>query len=554
MNLLSTGNQWTEVSLDSYRTSLIIGTNGSGKSTVLDAIMFSLYNRPFRKVNKGQLINSVTGKGLMVEIEFTKGETCWKVRRGSKPNIFEIYKNKELVNQSADNTDYQAYLENIIGMNHKAFSQVVILGAASFVPFMQLSTPERRKVIEDLLDIQVFSDMQQLLLKRDRELYKILQSATTAKSLAETKLQMNVEFNKKQTTANEVLIKDKETKIDEIQAAALDVIEKLEIEQKAAKDIKSEHSVDVLNKDKRHSEDELAVLKSTIKSNESKVLFLTKHDSCPTCKQLIDAKFKNEEIEHANHEITDLAQRGKQHAQRIETLTTQINEIFEHNKRKQHHEALIVEYEREIAWYHKQVLTLSSEIAELKKTKDLIELKPFRAALASAEKELKSLIGRQAVHGVVGNLLKDTGIKSVIIRKYIPVLNKLINQYLASFDMFVDFQINEIFEETIKSRHKDDFSYESFSEGEKSRIDLALLLAWRDVARLRNSVATNLLILDEVFDGSLDGAGVDCLSSLMGMFQHTNLVVISHKENYMDRFERTIRFQKKVGFSRMEII
>lgn len=511
-----------------------------------------LFNRPFRKVNKGQLINSITGKNLLVEIEFEKGGIQWLVRRGSKPNIFEIHRDGTLIDQNAESKDYQGYLETVLGMNQKAFSQVVILGSASFVPFMQLTVPARREVIEDLLDIQIFSQMN-ILLKSKVSLNKdALFEATKNVEMIQHKFGVFEQLNQDLMNNRQEEIDGKKNKIDELTKVALQTIEKAEAEQSMLDDIRIDTSlIQKLNQEKREAEDEIMVFKQDSKASERIALFLNDHDTCPTCKQDIDADFKSSEmIKHLDN-VASLASTMSDLKKKVADIEAELNEIFEIEKTSKKHQALLDEYTREIGWYQQQVMLLTEEIAEIANRKTPTDLEPLRMELKDKQSALEVRNEHTKVLDCAATLLKDSGIKAVIIKQYIPVINKLINKYLAQMDFFVDFQINEAFEETIKSRFRDEFSYESFSEGEKARIDLSILLTWREIGRMRNSCSTNILILDEVFDGSLDIDGIENLSKIMNIFKDTNIIVISHKEDFIDRFDQTIKFVKDRGYSKM---
>lgn len=556
-NMLSTGNVFTEVRLDGSRTTLIIGINGAGKSTILDALTFVLFNKPFRKVNKGQLINSITNKNLMVEVEFAKGNNQWLVRRGSKPNVFEIHKDGVLVDQNSENKDYQAYLENVLGMNQKAFSQVVILGAASFIPFMQLTVPARREVIEDLLDIQIFSDMNVLLKARVSANKDAVIASDHALMMANTKLAMAEEFNRKQADGKGKIIDAHQAKIDELTQSALETIAKLEDEQAKLENIKVDTSqVETLNARKRELEDQILTWKNDIRVREKTVLFLNNHDSCPTCHQDIESTFKASELNEHETTIAMNIEKGRTYTRQVEEIDKRLNEIFEIGKVVKKHEALITEYEREIKWYQQQAVAMVLEVDKMKNDNtSATDIGPLEMELKDKLSVVEVRKEHTKVLDAAATLLKDGGIKSVIIKQYIPVINSLINKYLASMDFFVDFQINEAFEETIKSRFRDEFSYESFSEGEKMRIDLAVLFAWRTVAKMRNSAASNLLIFDEVLDSSLDQNGVDeFMQIIMSLLDHENIFVISHRGDAIgDKFDSVLKFKKVNGFSQLEM-
>lgn len=555
-NLLSTGNSFTEVRLDKSRTTLIIGQNGAGKSTILDALTFVLYNKPFRKVTKGLLINSITNKNLLVEIEFLdRNGKQIMVRRGSKPNIFEIYVDGELLDQDAENRDYQKALEDILGMNQKAFTQIVILGAASFIPFMQLTVPARREVIEDFMDIQVFSVMNKGLLKRASAHKEKVIEAERALRLVEAELGQAEAANRNYQADNDEMIAEKRKKIDEIATAALDVVGKLEEEQKKLDELPYNSATEkVLNQRKKELEATSQELITKIKIRQKEVDFLQRHDDCPTCNQSIQTSFKEERIRDHEKFIAMYIDEGKKCSKEIDKIDVELNEIFDLSKKRQKLVATIDEYQREIEWYKGQVDEIEYEISKLKVKKPLVDTNQMKLDL----KDKQSVVDMRAEMSKVMNsasaLLKDDGIKAVIIRQYIPVVNQLINKYLAEMDFFVDFHINEAFEETIKSRHRDEFSYESFSEGEKMRIDLAILFAWREVAKLRNSAATNLLVFDEVLDSSLDPNGVEeFIRIIKSMASDENIFVISHRGDAIgDKFDDVLKFTREHGFSKME--
>lgn len=554
-NLLSTGNVWTEVQLDKARTTLIIGSNGAGKSTILDAISFVLFNKPFRKVNKGQLINSITNKNLVVEVEFTKGNSRWMVRRGSKPNIFEIHQDGELIDQNAENKDYQSFLETVVGMNQKAFTQIVILGAASFVPFMQLSVPVRREVIEDFMDIQVFSDMGKHLKGRIGTNASQLMFIEHGLDTIKNKIKWVEESNSKQTEGNQTLIDSKNSRMEQIVQKAMETVEKLEAEKTKRDGIKVDtKQVGEFNAQKRLLEDELLTIKNEIKSHEKTVLFLNSNDTCPTCNEPL--RSKQSQLEENETRIAILAQQGHEKVDSLSEINVLLSEIFEIEKRIQKHDVRIIEFERELEDARHWVETITNEITELKATnkKVLTDVGPLKKELEEETIKYDQYMETKRVMDEAARLLKDDGIKAVIIKKYIPVVNSLINKYLAEMDFFVDFQINEAFEETIKSRFRDEFSYESFSEGEKMRIDLAILFAWREVAKKRNSAATNLLIFDEVLDSSLDPAGVEeFIRIIKAMTDNENIFVISHRGDTIgDKFDDVLKFSRVQGFSKLE--
>lgn len=560
MNLLSTGNAFTEVNLNTHKSTLIVGQNGAGKSTVLDALSFVLYGKPFRKINKPQLINTINGKNCVVEVEFDIGKKKYKVIRGIKPNIFEIYYNGEMINQSADVKDYQDMLEKtILKLNHKSFNQIVILGSASFVPFMQLPAAHRREIIEDLLDIQIFSVMNSLL--KDK-------AATNKSAITDNKYKLEmvidkIEIHKMHLEAQKIdntqLIADKQAKITKL-ANDVDGIKK-NIEQfnKEIEELRTK----LINKDKLSTkQSKLQTLQRQIgervKKTEKEIGFFTVHDTCPTCNQDISQEFKDTMIKEKSGQHTQLVDGLNKLQEELSIVVESMQEFAEindcivelnknvavsNNNTKFSNEA-IQELQIEVTALQEKTMNIENNSAEIK---TLLE---DQKALGLAKIELED---EKSVYDVASVLLKDSGIKTKIIKQYIPVINKLINKYLASMDFFVNFELDENFEEKIKSRFRDEFSYASFSEGEKARLDLALLFTWRSIAKLRNSASTNLLILDEVFDGSLDNTGNDeLLGILQALTQGNNVFVISHKTDaYLDKFEKVLKFEKHKNFSRI---
>ena len=560
MNLLSTGNAFTEVNLNTHKSTLIVGQNGAGKSTILDALSFVLYGKPFRKINKPQLINTINGKNCVVEVEFDVGKKKYRVVRGIKPNIFEIYHNGEMINQSADVKDYQELLEKtILKLNHKSFNQIVILGSASFVPFMQLPAAHRREIIEDLLDIQIFSVMNSLL--KD----KIATNKTTITD-NKYKLEMvvdKIDIHKKHLEAQKVdntqLIADKQSKITKLANDVTVIKKNVEAFNKEIEELRTK----LINKDKLSAkQSKLQTLQRQIgervKKTTKEIEFFTDNDTCPTCNQDISQEFKDNMIGDRTNQQTQLVDGLNKLQEELSIVVESMQEFAEindsivelnknvavsNNNAKFSNEA-IQELQIEVTALQEKTMNIENNSAEIK---TLLE---DQKALGLAKIELED---EKSVYDVASVLLKDSGIKTKIIKQYIPVINKLINKYLASMDFFVNFELDENFEEKIKSRFRDEFSYASFSEGEKARLDLALLFTWRSIAKLRNSASTNLLILDEVFDGSLDNTGNDeLLGILQALTQGNNVFVISHKTDaYLDKFEKVLKFEKHKNFSRI---
>ena len=558
-NILSTGNYFTEIVFNTNTDTLIVGENGSGKSTILDALCFVLFGKPFRNINKPNLINTINQKDCVVEIEFDINSKSYKIIRGIKPNIFEIYQNGELLNQDAASRDYQEYLENfILKLNYKSFTQIVILGSASFTPFMQLSASDRRLIIEDLLDIQIFSVMNNLLktkltINKDSILdikHRIdlcQQKYDICEKHIEDLKANNVETIKKY--GNEVVIH-------------IDTVGKLNSNvSNILSQIESFQSF-IIDRDKTETKvKDITKLESQIENTLSKykkdICFFEKNDNCPTCRQTIIPEFKAEEVVRLNTKVVEAGQGLQQLEIKLVEQQTKLNLITE--KQKEIHalnislatnNALITETNKYIDKLNKQILSLST--CGMISNKDELELSSLDTALNDLKNELKDLIDKKQYYEIASTLLKDTGIKTKIIRQYLPIINKMVNKYLATLDFFVNFNLDESFKETIKSRHRDDFSYNNFSEGEKQRIDISLMLTWRAVAKMKNSCNTNLLILDEIFDSSLDTNGTEEMMKILKILEGVNLFVISHRGDILqDKFTNIIRFQKIKNFSRI---
>lgn len=558
-NLLSSGNTWVEIELDKCHKSLIAGENGAGKSTLLDALSLVLYGTPFRSVNKPQLLNTINNKELVVEIEFFEGAYTYFVRRGIKPTIFEVYKDGTLLNQDSDSKEYQEYFEKyILKMNHKSFSQIVVLGSAAFVPFMQLKRPVRREVTEDLLDIQIFTTMNLLLKEKvtgnKDSLIEIDAYIDSTKKLIEVEKQRNLE----QKQNAEEIIAERQTKIGEydtlLRRGELE-IRGLESEvHELRKQIKTETTVKARHKKMQELYLQLQAREVHLTAH---VRFFEENDECPTCNQDIPenlktkAADKTEELQQVHEANQDLYEQIKE----IEDQREHFEQIREQIVK---YEGTIREMLGKITFWASLKKDVQADIEKIKQRTKKIE--SASSILANAERELleyetsrEELIHSRAVNEMAGVLLKDNGIKTKIVRQYIPIINKLVNKYLASMDFFVNFELDENFQEKIKSRFRDEFTYESFSEGEKARLDLALLFTWRAIAKMRNSASTNLLILDEVFDGSLDVQGTEELLRILDtLTTGNNVFVITHKTDaFIDKFERVIRFEKHKNFSRI---
>ena len=556
-NFLSTGNTFTEVDLTANKTNLIIGSNGAGKSTILDALTFSLFGKPFRKINKPMLVNSVNEKDCEVHIEFRIGPNEFKVIRGIKPAKFEIWQNGAMLDQSSNAADYQKQLEqNILKMNYKSFTQIVVLGSSTFVPFMRLPLAQRREIIEDILDIQIFSVMNTALKDKMKTSTEEMRDADYNVDMAEQKISMQRQLIEQLSTKDEAIIKDKQDYINQLlgeeEICQASVSQLNEESQKLCKDLDklsgANKKLNTLNNLKGKLTNKCATYK---KQHE----FFEENDTCPTCSQSITKEVREHKagvirsqvkelvlaIEELRCNMLDEQERCDEHTALSKQLSDVQQKIAGHN-------ATVTRINKNVRQLMLDVETLQNSkddnSAEYEKLKYLEkEHDDLKRQVALVKKERDTLLA-------AGHLLKDNGIKTRIIKRYLPVMNKLINQYLQNMDFYINFALNESFEETIKSRFRDIFSYESFSEGEKARIDIALLLTWRSVAKLKNSVDTNILILDEIFDGSLDQNGTGELGWILRNFDdNTNVFVISHKESLEGKFDRTLMCEKVKNFS-----
>ena len=555
-NILSTGNSFTVIKLNDTANTLVSGTNGAGKSTLLDAIVFALYGKPFRKINKNQLINSINQKDLLVEIVFSIGPNEYLIRRGIRPNLLEIWQNGNMINQDAAARDYQAYLESsILKLNYKSFTQIVVLGSATYVPFMELPAHSRREIIEDLLDIQVFSTINTLLKDRVGLNKENINENSYQKDLIENKIQTAEEHN-------DSIRKIKEKEVDKIRAKMTEHITKIEEEKSNIESIETvvESKYETIT-DKPTVKDKLEKAKRLkqelvikLRGHHDELSFYNNHDNCPTCKQGIEHDFKETIITDKGKKIGELdggleqlLEKVKGYESRIEEISSVEDEIRDNNLKIGDHRAQIKVSKGALVGFSNELKSAEEDVEAVDTTK----LEEFKSKLNSIEVEQTDLFNRKEILSVVSTMLKDGGIKSKIIRQYIPVMNKLINKYLSAFDLFVDFQLDENFNEVIKSRFRDTFSYASFSEGEKLRITLSIMLAWRTVAKLRNSVSTNLLVLDETLDGAMDGVGVENLiETLQNLNADDNIFVISHRgDQFGDKFVSHLKFQKVKNFS-----
>ena len=558
-NLLSTGNYFTEINLSNTSNTLVVGENGSGKSTMLDALCFGLFGKPFRDINKPQLLNSINNKDCVVEVEFNVNNKTYKIVRGIKPNIFEIYCNGELVNQEAASRDYQEYLEKfILKLNYKSFTQIVILGSASFTPFMQLKSADRREIIEDLLDIQIFSTMNGLVKDRLSNNKDLMVNTKHNIDLNQQKYDMQKKHIDELKQNNEDKVKEHEGEIESNLRTVSDLLANVSTLSTEVDNLQLvvESKIETENKVKK-----ITKLESQIESNLSKfrkdIGFFQNHDDCPTCRQAIAMEFKEEELVSLNTKVQECEHGLTQLESKLTEEQTKLNEINETQKNINRKQVEIAQNNTSISETNKYIDRLRKIVTQLKDTKTVTEkeekeLNTIDETLTSLKTDLKNLIHEKTYYEVASGLLKDTGIKTKIIKQYLPVINKLVNKYLASLDFFVNFNLDESFKETIKSRHRDEFTYNNFSEGEKQRIDMALMLTWRAVAKLKNSSNTNLLILDETFDSSLDANGTEELMKILHMLEGVNLFVISHKGDILqDKFANVIRFVKEKNFSRI---
>jgi len=559
-NFLSTGNVWTDILLDKSPNTLVIGENGAGKSTMLDALCFALFGKPFRKINKPQLMNSVNQKDMLVETEFTVGKSRYRVLRGMKPNVFEIYKDNVLINQTASVRDYQNYLEqNILKLNFNSFTQIVILGSSSFVPFMQLPTGARREIIEDLLDIKIFTAMNILLKEKLQQNKNNLKDIKYKIDLEQEKLEVHQKYIDEMQSKNKERIDSLKAEIEKSESA----ISRLEVDitnnnssvKELQESVNDEESVqkklNEILKIESKFEEKLKKLKKEIK-------FYQDNDHCPTCDQDIDDEIKSKKVNQNESKILEVDEAFEKLQIELDRENQRLLDIMEINKQIQEFLEKVSDSNNQISSLNKYIKQLRTNIdTEVDDVSDLKDdnkkVNDIKKQIKGYEKKRENEIHEKELLDVAAELLKDKGIKTQIVRQYVPVMNKLVNKYLAAMEFFVSFELNENFEETIKSRHRDSFSYASFSEGEKMRIDLSLLLTWRAIAKMKNSSNTNLLILDEVFDASLDSNGCDEFLKLLNeLGKETNVFVISHKGDILqDKFRSVIKFEKHKNFSRI---
>ena len=561
-NFLSTGDNPTTVFFDRSPTTLIIGENGSGKSTVLDALTFGLFGKPFRGINKSQLINTINEKGLLVEIDFSIGKKQFKIRRGVKPNLFEIIQNGKLLDQTANVRDYQEYLEKVIlKLNYKSFTQIVVLGSSTFEPFMQLKQSDRRTIVEDLLDIRIFSTMNGILKQKNSELKNDMGTLEIEKGLYNQKIKIQQDYIEKLNEDSDSIISQKEKEIKQFES-------KRKIATGTLASLNSEIGTlgkKILNEDsekKKSSEYEKVQSQIELKLHnaEKELEFYENNSTCSTCKQVIDDEFKKEKLIDISKKIDDKKDGLDKLQTEIDSLENTLKEYRKIGEKLVEKHKEIVVIQSKIDSFGDNIERTQKEINSFKDKKKVDnsqedELKTLKENLEECLQDYAKLSEQKTIHGYAYELLRDSGIKTKIIRQYVPIINKYVNRYLNELDFLINFSIDENFNETIQSQYRDEFSYSSFSEGEKMRIDLALLFTWRMVAKLKNSVNTNLLILDEVFDSSLDADGTDAFLKILNTLdKNTNVFVISHKgEILYDKFYSTIKFVKEKNFSKIEV-
>lgn len=558
-NFLSTGNQFTEVQLDECQNSLIIGTNGAGKSTILDALTFVLFGKSFRKINKPQLINSTNEKDCVVNIDFRIGSVEWSIVRGIKPNIFEIYRDGTLLDQAASANDQQKYLEqSILKMNYKSFTQIVILGSSNFTPFMQLPASGRREVIEDILDIKVFSTMNNIIkdqLRKHREDIKVL---NLKKESVSDKVLMQENFIKELDTRGKNTLQKYEDKISELNID-IDVFnQNNNIEEKEIlryrKELESVQDAKTKIRKLGNLKGKISQKMDSIKREQN---FFSDNLTCPTCEQTIEESFRTQRLKNSNTKLKELEDGFEQLIDTIkseefrESVYDNITKsIMESQSKISTNSAKISSLQAQITGLNHEIKTLNDQSTNKNEEKE--KLNAYKESLEKVFDDLTEKRIKVANHDFLHELLKDSGVKSKIIEKYLPLINQQVSKYLQMMEFYINFKLDEEFNETVESPIHEDFSYSSFSEGEKQRIDLALLFTWREVAKIKNSTSTNLLIMDEIFDSSLDGFGTDdFLKIIRFVVKDANVFVISHKESLHDKFDRVIKFEKRKNFSQI---
>ena len=555
-NFLSTGNQFIEIQLDRNPTTLIIGENGAGKSTILDALCFGLFGKPFRTISKNQLINSINNGSTSVEVEFTIGTRHYKVIRNIKPNKFEIYQNDKLMSLEANVRDYQKILEQqILKLNYRSFTQVVILGSSTFVPFMQLRSTHRREVVEEILDIQIFSTMNVLLKQKMKSIVEELREIEYQYDIISEKISLQENYIDDIQKNKDDIIKEKESAFNTNKYHIKEKTEEIESLEGDSKLLADDLIGEEQNKEKRSKLKDISVtLNDKFDRNRKMIFFLKDNDDCPTCKQHIDETFKSETIKEKNEQQKELSKGLTKLHEQLERLDTYVDTHRAARKFIRENDIEIAKLKSSVADLEKFNAKLQQEINILTSgtvsEDDTKKLDRYKRDEIKIERQKSDLKDEKSYLDAIKVILQDTGIKTKIIKQYLPVMNNLINKYLTSMEFYVNFTLNENFEETIKSRYRDEFTYSSFSEGEKMRIDLSLLFTWRAIAKMKNSANTNLLILDEIFDSSLDGTGTDEFLKILNTLGDENVFVISHKQDVLaDKFKSTIKFEKVKNFS-----
>lgn len=560
-NFLSTGTDAIEIQLDRTPSTLIVGQNGAGKSTLLDALSFGLFGKPHRDIGKYQLINSINQRKALVEVEFNIGDSEFKIIRGIKPNKFEIWQNGNLINQASNVRDYQKFLEtNILKLNHKSFHQVVVLGSSSFIPFMQLPAWSRRGVIEDLLDINIFSKMNNLLKERNVKIKEQLSDINHQIDLFNTKIDTQSKYIKNLEALNQDQIENKRESLKTYKEQINDTFSE-------SKELGKNLSALITEQEKTHKShlEKVSEVKSldkqlndNIKALVKEARFYEDNDNCPTCDQDISDSIKEEKIAHIKSHAAEVQEKVSSIQKEIsitekegQKIANTLNELRQRQQRINSNNEKITVLQKEVDKIQNEINQLSSQSGDTGKAKK--ELSKFRKSKEQSTEQKLAYVEERTYNEVIGEMLKDTGIKTKVIKQYLPVMNKLINQYLQILDFFVAFHLDENFNETIRSRHRDSFNYASFSEGEKQRIDLSLLFTWRQIAKLKNSAATNLLILDETFDSSLDHDGIENLTKILSTLEDgTNVFIISHKGDILEnKFRSKIEFFKQKNFSKI---
>jgi len=558
---LSTGNNFTKIDLDNAPTTLVVGANGAGKSTMLDALSFGLFGKPYRNINKPQLINTINSKDCVVEVEFSVGPNRFKVIRGIKPNVFEIYKNGEVINESSHSKEFQKLLEqNILKLNHKSFHQIIVLGSSSFIPFMQLTAANRREVIEDLLDINIFSKMNMVLKDNIASLKDKIRDAAHQVDIVKNKIEVQRKYINDIKSLNEEKWREKQTEI-KTQEDSIEQVNAQNEEIQKTLETKYDQVAKQLEQAGNAFQD-ARIEKSNLQSEMKKLVkedkFFQDNDVCPTCTQEIDENIKSQKVKGIAAKAKEIQKTFQAVEDKLSNGKSTVDDLQDQNRKSMELQGLLRDNNTKINMSRRLIAKLEEEISNTSDSKDNVkqaaqDLEDFIDEKDSLITEKVELSEEYDYSSIIADMLKDTGIKTKIIKQYLPVMNKLVNQYLQTLDFFVHFELNESFSETIRSRHRDSFSYDSFSEGEKQRIDLALLFTWRQIAKMKNSVATNLLILDETFDSSLDNDGVENLFKIIHTLgADTNVFVISHKGEILDgRFESKMEFYKDKNFSKM---